>query len=516
MVARSRLAEVLGRAPERARDGELRLKVGPQRLARMASTLIGEGARFVAEFAAEHAGGFSLYAVLDLRGDYLVLEAPLEEERFYSLAPGIPAADWPEREIQDLFGLKPEGHPNPARLVLPEGWPRGLYPMRKGFPREREVDLGPPDRSGPLVFGAVTGDGVFHMPYGPVRSGVFESAQFVVDTPGEKIVGLHLNMFYKHRGMEKIFEGAPLEQAPLVAERVSGTDSFAGSLAFCQAVERALGAEVPPRARCLRVVCAELERIYNHLDHIARHCEAASLNVANARFAILKERVLRLNATLTGSRYLRGMNSVGGLRRDVVGNGPALISGLRDLEEDFRKEERLLRRTDSFLDRIVTTAPLPAEDARACGAVGPIARGSGLDLDCRRDHPYAAYPDLEVRVATAEAGDADARFNVRIGEVYEAFALIRQAVDRMREGPVRGAVPAPAPGERALGWAEGARGEELYYVRFGPEGALDRVKVRTASFANWPLFSRTIAGQVLTDFAFMEHSFALSQAGCDG
>lgn len=505
----------LGRTPDRVRDGELWLKVPPAQLAYTAPALVGEGARFVAEFAAEQPGGFVVYAVLDVGSDYLALEAPLEGERFSSLALKLRAAEWPEREIRDLFGLEPMAHPDPARLVLPEGWPDGLYPMRKSFPRGREVQLAPPRRPGPLAPGAVEGDGVFHMPYGPIRSGIFESAQFVVDTPGEKILGLHLNMFYKHRGMEKIFEGAPLQQAPLVAERVSGTDSFAGSLAFCQAAERAIGIEAPPRARNLRVIFAELERIYNHIDHVARHCEAASLNVANARFAILKERILRLNAGLTGSRYLRGLNLVGGLRHDLQDPASPLPE-LRDLESTFQKEEWLLRRTDSFLDRIITASPLSEGDARAYGAVGPIARGSSVDLDCRRDRPYAAYAELDLRVPTATAGDADARFNMRLEEVRQAFALIRQAISRMPEGPISVEAPEPIPGARALGWAEGARGEDLYYVRFGAGGALDRVKVRTASFANWPLFPRTIEGQVLTDFAFMEHSFALSQAGCDG
>lgn len=237
----SRLAEVLGHEPERAREGELRLEIHPRRLSYAVANLVDQGARFVVEFASEQDEGFYVHVVLDLGGHYLILEARLEEERFYSLTPEVPAANWFEREIQDLFSLKPEGHPNPARLVLPEGWPRDVYPMRKKFPREREVELAPPNRTGPLAYGAVMGDGVFHMPYGPVRSGIFESAQFVIDTPGEKIIGLHLNMFYKHRGMEKIFEGVSLDQAPLVAERVSGIDSFAGSLAFCEAAERALG-----------------------------------------------------------------------------------------------------------------------------------------------------------------------------------------------------------------------------------------------------------------------------------
>lgn len=499
---------------ERVRPGELRATLDPTDLAWIPSDLVDDGARFVSEFASERDDGFAAHVVLDLGGDYLLLESPLEGEEFPSLTPAVPAANWPEREMRDLFGLEPVGHPNPSRLVVPEGWPADVYPMRKSFPREREVMLASPERIGPLVHEPVEGDGVFHIPYGPIRSGIFESAQFVVDTPGEKIIGLHLNMFFKHRGMEKLFENAPLSQTALVAERVSGTDSFAGSLAFCEAAERALGIEAPPRARYLRTILAELERIYNHLDHIARHCEAASLNVANARFAILKERVLRLDADFTGSRYLRGVNTVGGLRHDP--DPSCMVLELSELEEEFRKEEGLLRRTDSFLDRLLTAAPLSREDAKLHAAVGPVARGSGIDLDCRRDRPYAAYPDLDVHVPTSSEGDADARLNVRIEEVYASFALIRHAAGHLRGGPVLVDTPKPEPGSSALGWAEGARGEELYYVRFGEDGRLERVKFRTASFANWPLFALTIEGQVLTDFAFMEHSFSLSQAGCDG
>ncbi|MBX6762172.1 MAG: NADH-quinone oxidoreductase subunit C [Rubrobacteraceae bacterium] len=513
----ARIERRTGERPERTHWGGLCLSMPPERLAYVVPALaVEEDARFVAEFASERDGRFYLHAVVEIGGTYLILEAPLAGGRFSSLALELPAADWPEREMKDLFGLTPSGHPHPERLVLPEGWPEGEHPLRKSFAREKEVELAPPERERPIMRDPVEGDGVFHIPYGPIRSGVFESAQFVVDTPGEKILKLHLNMFYKHRGMEKIFEGVPLEQAPLVAERVSGTDSFAQSLAFCEAAERALGVEVPPRARHWRVILSELERLYNHIDHVAKQCEAASLNVANARFAILKERILRLNAALTGSRYLRGVNRVGGLRFEPGALEGALLEELAGIERDFTRDERLLRRTDSFLDRIVSAGPLSREDAAAHAAVGPVARGSGIDLDCRRDHPYAAYPELDFEVQTASAGDADARFDVRLREAHESFSLIRQANGRMPEGPVHAASPAPEPGAEALGWAEGARGEELYYLRFGEEGALDRVKVRTASFANWPLFAKTIDGQILTDFAFMEHSFAMSQAACDG
>jgi len=444
----------------------------------------------------------------------LEIELPRDEPVYPAVTPSLHAAQWYERELHDLFGIVPEGHPWLKRLALHPDWPAGLHPLRDNFDGREQPAKNPNGRWDRV---RVEAEGAFEIPYGPVRSGVFESAQFVVETGGEDILHLNLHMFYKHRGIEKLFHEAPIEQGVSLAEHVSGPDLIAHSTAYCQAVERAMGMAVPERASAIRSLSQELERIYNHLDVVVRECEAASLIVAQAQFAMLKERILRLNALLSGSRFLRGVNCVGGVRRDLVDDARrALLAELKAFEPTFRDRRAALLGTNSFIDRIVATARLPYDTAVAFGAVGPVARGSGVSVDVRSDHPYAAYPGLSLEPITYHDCDAMARVQVRLDEIEESIRLIRHLAESLPEGPLvapaNGSTPAPG---HAFGWAESAKGEVVYWVRITPDGRVSRCKVRSASFANWPLFDIASVGTVLTDFGFSEHSFGLSQAACD-
>lgn len=454
-------------------------------------------------------------AVLAARGDLVALDADLDpaDPRYPALTPTLPAAHWYERALRDLFGIVPEGHPWPAPLVLHEEWAGGIHPLRASFARG----------TAPHPDGAiwqpptVEGEGVFEIPYGPVRSGVFESAQFLVWTAGEDILAMTPRLFYKHRGIEKLIVEAPLEQAVLVAEHAAGVAALAHSLAFCQAMERALGIEAPPRATRIRTICAELERVHNHLDSLMRQCETASLSVGQAQFGILKERVLRLNAELVGNRFLRGVNRVGGVRCDInTAQRHILAESLTLLERDFAKVVALFLGTTGMRDRLITTGRLSTEIAQAFGAVGPVARGSGLERDTRLDRPYAAYDRVNVTLQVQRAGDAMARTRVRIGEIENSLAIMRETAEDLPEGPLTepwSAVPASA---RAVGWAEAPQGEVIYVVRLGEDGRIARCAMRSPSFCNWSFYERTMPRNVLTDVGFIEHSFALSQAGCDG
>lgn len=485
--------ELRDRAAERAQAG--------QRLMAMVGRDAGDALELLVAFDAGE------------RIEVLRTTLPLAAPRYPALTPALPAAAWYERELADLLGVEPEGHPDPRPLLLPRNWPVGAFPLRKGFDPSAvgEVDL----RDRPAV--PVVGPGVFTIPYGPVRSGIFETTQFLVATAGEDLLHVDQQIGYKHRGAEKQFERLPLDQAVLLAEEVSGTGTVAHGTAFCQAVERALGLAVPPAARWLRVLAAELERLYNHYDVIARLCDDASLSIGQAQFVAFKEDVLRLNARLSGSRFLRGLNRIGGVRGapgpEIVAN---LRRGLRDLRERSDDRIGLLLRTNSFIDRLIGTAPLSRALADAFAAVGPVARASGLARDCRADRPYAAYDRCDWEVASGATGDAMERLRVRVQEIEQSFSLIAQALGALPSGPLAFPLPTTLPEvAAAFGWAESPRGEVLYWVRMGAGGRLDRCKVRSPSFVNWPLFTRAVAGNVLTDFAFAEHSFGLTQAGCD-
>jgi Ni,Fe-hydrogenase III large subunit/Ni,Fe-hydrogenase III component G len=431
---------------------------------------------------------------------------------FRSVTPVLRAAHWAERELHDLFGVVPSGHPSLARLVLHPDWPVGVHPFDREFDRFSVVPR--LHVSEPAV--GSQRDGEFELPFGPIRAGVVESAHFRFLTVGEEIRRLEMQLFYKHRGIERLFEGQPIALCPLIAERISGISSFAHSLAFCQAVEQATRIDVPVRAQLLRTIYAELERLYNHMGNLANLAEVTSLRVAQAQCSLLQERIKQLNARLVGHRFLRGVNTIGGLRRDL--SAGALDDLLRSI--DYLGREcivliELLLSTKSHLDRLVGTGVLPEKVARDYGAVGPVARGSGLKRDLRHDHPYAAYATLTLNVPVYHYGDALARMRVRMDEISESLQLIRDAASRLEPGPILAELPAFSGGQEAIGYAESPRGAIVTYVAIGEDGTLRRCKIRSPSFSNWYLFQTTVENTMMMDWPINERSFELTHAGCD-
>ncbi len=367
-----------------------------------------------------------------------------------SLAPISPLLGWYEREIADLFGLEFTGHPEPHRLVLREGAQPVLPPFDPDYPPDAAVPVDQNRRFIPEIAGAVAD--VQELPFGPIRADVMESAEFLFYYIGEAILHYQPRLFFKHRGMEKRFEGQRPATATVLAERVSGVGSLAHALAYCQAVEAAAGCRVPPRAEWLRVLLAELERLYNHLHYLGHLAHATTLKVGEAQGKLLEERLKQLNARLTGSRFLRSVLVPGGLRRDLEPQG-WLAEALATLRPEIDAYSRRLLNTDSHLDRLITTGVLDPQTAFDQGATGPVARACGLDRDLRRDHPYAAYGEMPAPVPVREAGDAHARFQVRIAEIGVSLDLIGQVLHGLPDSPVR-CECLPAPGAEGLGWSE--------------------------------------------------------------
>lgn len=470
--------------------------------AAIAAEIEGAGGRLMLLVVTGSGSARELCAIVRAGERTLRLRAPLTGRSYPAITPRVPAAHWFEREIHDLWDIVPEGHPRLEPLVR-----HGPEPGEIVLPGNGEV------RAGHRGAERLSGPGVFVFPYGPVRSGVFEAAQFLVQTGGEDVAYCAQRLFFKRRGAERRICEVPLELAVLVAERVSGTSSVAHALAFSHAVEGLSETEVPPRAQAIRRTLAELERMYNHVEVAVRECEDASLSVAQAQFAALKERLHRLAGELIGNRFLRGAVVPGGVRIDFAPATTGRIGEfLRDWERDYRHVLATLLQTDSFLDRLVSAGPLSEQDARDFACVGPVARGSGIDLDTRREDPYDGYGEFPV--AQHADGDAMARMEVRFQEIDSSLELIREALGSLVDGPLRNEVGAFVR-DHALGAAESARGETLYWLEAGAEATLRFCKLRAASFVNYGIFNRVFDSQVLTDFSFIEHSLGLSPAGCD-
>jgi Ni,Fe-hydrogenase III large subunit/Ni,Fe-hydrogenase III component G len=469
-----------------------------------------------ADDARAHAGAFHLYYVfaLDAAHGFFVLRAPVspDQPQFTSLTNALPAANWQEREIQDLFGLKLEGHPNPRRCALHDDWPE-VYPLRKDFDLRTVL---PPFTGARHKFRQVEGEGVFQVPVGPVHAGIIEPGHFLFSVAGEPVLYLQIRLFYTHKGAEKLFENIPVAHGVQLAESISGDSSFAHATAFCHAVERAANVAAPPRARALRTVCLELERIYNHITDIGAIATDVAFIVANAHAMRLKERVLRLNEQLTGNRLLRGMAALGGVRSDwSSGQLESLRRFVVDLRPEFDSLVGLLRESSSTRDRLETTGILKPEIARDLGVVGIAGRASGFDHDLRRDFPHAAYDQAEFTVPVYREGDVLRRMQVRIDEVRQSCAIIEQMLARLPDGPTRVNVPALPPGQVALGYVEGWRGEIFHWIRTAADGRLARCKIKDPSLQNWPALSEAILGNIIPDFPVVNKSFNLSYSGTD-
>jgi Ni,Fe-hydrogenase III large subunit len=272
--------------------------------------------------------------------------------------------------------------------------------------------------------------------------------------------------------------------------------------------------ELPRPAALVRVLHAELERLTAHVDVAVRLCDSAGLAAATARFGTHKERVSRLVSRMCGSRFGRGVVVPGGVSGLPQLSAGEFLAELGRLERSVTDDARALMGTASFLDRLRGTGPLRPERAIEHGALGPIGKASGYSDDARLNRPYDAYPEFDLGSGPGhEAGDAMARLRVRWDEVRQSFRLLRQAAGELDDagaGPLTG--PVEVGSGRAVGWAEAPAGEVLYDVAV-ESGRLVRCRPRSPSFHNLVLFHEVFAGDILTDFPFIEASFGLSPAG---
>ncbi|MBK5256187.1 MAG: NADH-quinone oxidoreductase subunit C [Vicinamibacteria bacterium] len=524
----STVATALGVAEEVVREvraGELALEVERSNLPALADRVfLGLEGRLLSLFASDErqaTGRFVVRQVWSLPGHrtFLHVAAPIDPAlpSFPSISAKYPVANWFEREVMDLFGLVPEGHPNLARVALHDDWPEGAWPLRKDFPADRIV----PRVQGDFhPFRPVTGEGVFQVPVGPVHAGIIEPGHFRFGVAGEPILYLQLRLFYVHKGTEKRFERLPWRHGVFLAESISGDTSVGHALAYAHAIERLANVEPPPRARALRVVLLELERLYNHTADIGGVATDVAFSVAASRAQTLREGLLRLQDDLFGSRLMRSVVALGGLRRDVSPEG---LIKLRKHLEHFGKEFddliRLLNDAGSFGDRVDGTGILTQQAARDLGIVGMAARASGLDMDLRRDHPHDAYEGLRFEVPVEQGGDVRARLTVRAREVAQSLSIVRQVLDAMpplSSASFRHPMPTRLPPRAsALGWAEAWRGPCTHWIATDERGEIARVKITDPSFLNWPGIVQAVPGNIIPDFPVINKSFNFSYSGND-
>ncbi len=470
----------------------------------------------------ERDGVFRIYAVFSVPGQdlFTIIVLPLRggEMSFPSITRSIPAAHWYEREIEDLFGISPQGHPDKRRLVLHDAFPADSHPLRKDWTISEEqlrTWTEGAAQNVPYDFMRVEGEGIVEIPVGPVHAGIIEPGHFRFSAIGETIFFLEPRLFFTHKGIEKQFESLGFIKGVKLAERVSGTSSFSHSAAYCMAVERMAGTAVSERAAAIRTLTLELERLYNHIGDIGNMCAGTGLAVGYAKGAVIKERLMQLNERLTGSRYLRGLNAIGGVTKDLWTQADDVLRTVDWATKEYKALMQLLLGCISHVERLQNTGILSREIASKLGVTGVAARASGVNDDIRKAHPHVLYDTLIFESHTSEKGDVMARMMVRGEEVECSISIINALLEKRYDGDLAVALPTIVPYASALGYTETPRGSVFYWVMADKEGKPLRVKLRSPSFCNWPAVPFAVHGNIVPDFPLCNKSFNLSYSGTD-
>ena len=347
----------------------------------------------------------------------------------------------------------------------------------------------------------------YRIPIGPFHPALEEPYKLRVSCKGETIDAVAIEIGFSFRAIELLAQRRNYVQGLILVEHVCGLCSNVHALTYAMAAEALAGIQVPDRARYIRVIVAELERLHSHLLWSGVAAEDMGFQTMFMEVFALRERVMDVLELISGNRVHYAMNCIGGVTRDLE-DVEATVAAVREtrrrLEEDvvpvFTKNLTARART-------VGVGVLTSEEAVRRGVVGPTARASGVDADVRRDMPYAAYDELGVQVVTASEGDVRARLVVRALEMVESVRLIEKALGRLPGGPIRAAdgFPIVPPGETTAR-AEAPRGELFYYLQSDGSDTPRRVKIRTPSFVNIPAIESMSVGQHLADLPLIQAS----------
>lgn len=424
---------------------------------------------------------------------------PADNPKLDSISEVVPAANWAEREIRDLVGIEPVGHRYLKRLVLPDGWPDGVHPLRKDFawnqvPKdfddEREFKFDDPP------------EGCTVVPFGPFHPTLDEPAHFRLYVEGEMVRGCEYRGFMVHRGIEKLAESVlTYNEIPLMAERICGICGCVHNVTYAQAVENAIALRPPPRAEYIRTIMLELERLHSHLLWVGLACHIVGFDTMFMQSFRIREPVMWIAEKITGNRKTYALCVIGGVRWDIA---PEMKSELRavldKLEAEWTPVVAAVLKDKNIQARTRGVGVADPKLVKEMGLIGPTARAAGADTDSRRDHPYAAYDRVEFDVITAAGADVWSRVVVRAKEVFESIKIIRQCLEKMEPGPLQAEIKDELPvGRLGMSSVEAPRGEAHHFVITGENNRPRRWRVRAPTYQNLQGIPAMIKDQQLAD-----------------
>jgi Ni,Fe-hydrogenase III large subunit len=444
------------------------------------------------------------------------LELPLapQDPSYPDLSAHFPAAGRMQRAAADLSGVRADGAADTRPWLNHGTWPAGFHPLQQ--PADDGPDRGPV-RDYPFV--RVEGDGVHEIAVGPVHAGIIEPGHFRFSVVGEKVLRLEERLGYTHKGTEQRFTRLDPLEGHRLAGRVSGDSTVAYAWAYCMALESVAACEIPRRARWLRALLLERERVANHLGDLGALGNDAGFAVALAQFSRLREDWLRLSGELFGHRLMMDCVVPGGVAGDVdAASGARLAAQCEAMAHELQALRIIYDEHAGLQDRFAGAGRVSPELAVRLGLTGLAARASGQRRDLRCDQPWPPYDALAVKAVTHAGGDVAARVALRFDEALESLRLIRAIVAGLPPGPARGELRLPAAAARGAGWVEGWRGEVLVALELGLQDGQVRVQrchCHDPSWQNWPVLEHAVIGNIVPDFPLINKSFNLSYSGHD-
>ena len=491
---KSALGSDLGEVSEsKAYENTVVVEVSPDRVVDVAEIMKREfDARIAHEFGVEDELGYKVYYVYDLspREKYLHVIVTTRIPRDGSVESIAPVAEevlWAEREYAELLGVRYSGHPDgetPRHQFLPHEWPE--MPEKGTWVTT------------PRPIGAYS-----IMPIGPYHPVLLEAAYIRVMVEGEDVLDVDIKTGFNHRGIMKLAEKRDLFKGLHLCTRICGICNAAHSQAYVNAAEHLLGIEAPERAKYIRVLCDELNRIHSHLLYLGVAGYLAGFETLLMLAFRYREEVMDAMEMIAGNRVLMEMHTIGGVRRDVP---DALIPKVE------KKLEAVEEATKNLMDvvlghrvlraRLEDVGILELADAKKSGAVGPTARGSAWNVDIRRDDPCEVYGDLSWEVIVEDGKDSLARTLVRLREALVSVDICKQCLDALKKvkGPIKlEKLPRPESGAEGMGLYEAPRGELLHHVIADGSDKPYRLKVKTPTFSNLLGIARCFPGHTIAD-----------------
>jgi Ni,Fe-hydrogenase III large subunit len=445
-----------------------------------------------------------LLAVLadDSRAAIGLARMRIPESRAYpALSARLSQAQAFEREIFEIHGVRPEGHPS-------------LKPLRRHAELEALANRTAVGPSHP--FFRVDGKGVHEVAVGPVHAGIIEPGHFRFQCFGENVLHLEIQLGYQHRGAEELLLRSSPRRQMVIAESIAGDTAVGHGLAHCMALEALAGSDVPLVAQSIRGIALELERTANHVGDLGALCNDVGYLPGASWLGRLRGESLNLLMELSGSRFGRGLVRPGGvgmgIGKELRGSLPGRLAAL---ERDLRDTADIVFGSPSVGARFEQTGILTKSIADDLGLVGPAARASGCDRDTRRDHPSGIYRFVHIPVALAETGDVMARALIRWLEAQRSIEFVHEQASELTEGALSERLPSLRAESVAVSMVEGWRGEIVHMALTNDKGKICAYKIIDPSLHNWIGLAMAVRGNQVSDFPLCNKSFNLSYAGHD-